>query len=56
MLYRSKVRGQLKCSPWSSRVVVGLGANNPTPEKITVRKPPEPVERTMEEAKTHTRF
>jgi hypothetical protein len=34
----------MKCRPLSSRVVVGLGANNPTPEKITVKKPPEPVE------------
>jgi hypothetical protein len=41
---RSKGRGQTKCSPWSSRLEVGRGANNPTPEKSTVTKPPEPME------------
>jgi hypothetical protein len=30
----AKGRGQTKCSPWSSRLVVGRGANNPTPEKF----------------------
>jgi hypothetical protein len=38
---RSKASGQAKCSPWSSRVEVGRGANDPTPEKLTVTKPSE---------------
>jgi hypothetical protein len=38
---RSKGRGQTKCSPWSSRLRVGRGANDPTSEKFTVAKPPE---------------
>jgi hypothetical protein len=41
---RSKGRGQTKCSPWSSRLGVGRGTNNATPEKCTVTKPPEPME------------
>jgi hypothetical protein len=47
---RSKGRGQTKCSFWSSRLGIERGANNPSPEKSTVMKPPEP----LEEAKTHT--
>jgi hypothetical protein len=35
---RSKGRGQTKCSLWSSRLVVGRGANDPTSEKFTVHK------------------
>jgi hypothetical protein len=35
----SKGRGQTKCSPWSSSLGVGRGANNPTLEKSTVTKP-----------------
>jgi hypothetical protein len=30
----SKCKDQMKCSPWSSRLGVGHGANNPTLEKI----------------------
>jgi hypothetical protein len=36
---RSKGRGQKKCSPWSSRLGVGRGAHDPTPEKFTVTIP-----------------
>jgi hypothetical protein len=36
-----RVGGQTKLSPWSSRLVVGRGANGPTPEKHTVMNPPE---------------
>jgi hypothetical protein len=35
---RSKGRGQTKCSPWSSRLGVRCGANNPTPGKINCYK------------------
>jgi hypothetical protein len=31
----------MKHSPWSSRLRVRCGANNPTLEKFTVTKPPE---------------
>jgi hypothetical protein len=41
---RSKGRGQTKCSYWSSRLGVGRGANNPTPENSTATKPPEHME------------
>jgi hypothetical protein len=41
---RSKGRGQTKCTLWSSRLGVGLGANNSTPERSTVTKLPEPME------------
>jgi hypothetical protein len=41
---RTKAMGQTKCRPWSSRLGVGRGSNNPTPEKSTVTKPPEPME------------
>jgi hypothetical protein len=37
----SKGRIQTKCSPWSSRLGVGCWANDPTPKKITVMKPPD---------------
>jgi hypothetical protein len=47
---RPKGRGKMKCNPWSSRLGVGREANNPTVEKSSVTKPPEP----MKEAKTHT--
>jgi hypothetical protein len=33
---KSKGRGQMKCSPWSSRLGIGRGANESTPEKCTV--------------------
>jgi hypothetical protein len=36
---RSKGRGEMKCSSWSSRLWVGRGANDPNPEKYTVTKP-----------------
>jgi hypothetical protein len=36
---RSKGRGQTNYSPWSSRLGVGRGANDPTPEKFAVSKP-----------------
>jgi hypothetical protein len=36
MPYRSKGRGQMKCSPWSSRWRSGRGANVPILEKFTV--------------------
>jgi hypothetical protein len=35
---RSKGRGQMKCSPWSSRLGVGHGTNDPAPEKCAVTK------------------
>jgi hypothetical protein len=35
---RSKARGQTKCSPWSSRLVVGHGAEDHTSENFTVTK------------------
>jgi hypothetical protein len=35
----SKVRSQAKCSPWSPRLRVGRGANDPIPEKINVKRP-----------------
>jgi hypothetical protein len=38
-LYRSKGRGQTKCSPGSSRLRAGRGANDPTAENTTVTKP-----------------
>jgi hypothetical protein len=41
---RTKGPGQTKFSPWSSRLEVGRGARNPTPEKSTATKPPEPLE------------
>jgi hypothetical protein len=41
---RSKDRDQTNCSSWSSRLGVGRGANNQTPENSTVTKPPEPME------------
>jgi hypothetical protein len=44
MPYRSKGKGQTKCSPWSSRLGVGREAKHPTPEKSTVAKSPEPME------------
>jgi hypothetical protein len=47
---RSEGMGQTKCSLWTSRFEIRYGAINPISEKITVMKPPEP----MEEAKTHT--
>jgi hypothetical protein len=47
---RSKYRGLMEHSFWFSRLGVGCGANNPTPEKYTVMKPPDPIE----EAKAHT--
>jgi hypothetical protein len=46
----SKGKVQTKRITWSSRLGVVRRANEPTPEKFTVTKPPEP----MEEAKTHT--
>jgi hypothetical protein len=49
---RSKGRGQTKYIPWSSRLGVRSVANNPTPDKSTVRKSPEP----MEEDKTGTKL
>lgn len=39
-----KSRGQNKCSPWSCGLEIGCAANNPTPQKSTVTKPPEPME------------
>jgi hypothetical protein len=41
MLDRSKGRGQIICSPWSSKFGVERGANDSTPEKFTVVKLPE---------------
>jgi hypothetical protein len=38
---RTKGRGQTKCSPWSSRLGVRRGINDPTPENFTVTEPPE---------------
>jgi hypothetical protein len=38
---RSKGRGQMKCGPWSSKLKFRRGANDPTPEKFTLTKPPE---------------
>jgi hypothetical protein len=38
---RSKGRSQTKCSPWFSRFGAGRGTDRPTPQKITVMKPPE---------------
>jgi hypothetical protein len=35
----SKGRGQTKCSPWSSRLGIGRGENDPITEKLTVTKP-----------------
>jgi hypothetical protein len=37
---RWKGRCQTKCSPWSSRLGVWLGANDRIPEEFTVRKHP----------------
>jgi hypothetical protein len=45
----SKGRGHMMCSPRFPRLWIGHGANNPTLEKSTVMKTPEPVEDT----KTH---
>jgi hypothetical protein len=39
MTNKSKSRGQTKCSPWPSRLVVGRGSNDPTPGKFAVTKP-----------------
>lgn len=50
MPFKSEGMGQTKCSPWTSMLGITHGAINPTSEKFTVIKPPEP----MEEAKTHT--
>jgi hypothetical protein len=36
---RSKSRGLMKCSPWSTRFGVRHGANDPTLKKFTVTKP-----------------
>jgi hypothetical protein len=36
---RSKDRGQMKRSPWSSRLGYGCGANDPTTKKLIVTKP-----------------
>lgn len=36
---RSEGGVQMKCSPWSSKLGVGCGANDPTPGKFTVAKP-----------------
>jgi hypothetical protein len=36
---RSKGMGQTNCSPWSSRLGDGHGANDSTPDKFTVTKP-----------------
>jgi hypothetical protein len=36
----SKGRGQTKCSPWSSKLGFGRGANDRIPEKFTVKKHP----------------
>jgi hypothetical protein len=36
---RSKCRGQTKCSPWSSRLGVGSGANDHASEKFAVTNP-----------------
>jgi hypothetical protein len=36
---RSNGRGQTKCNPWSSKLGVGRGDNDPTPGKFTVKKP-----------------
>jgi hypothetical protein len=41
LLEGAKGRGQMKCSPWSPKLGVGHGANDPTPPKKTVTKPPE---------------
>jgi hypothetical protein len=35
---RLKVRGQMKCSPWSSRLGACLVVNDPTTEKFIVTK------------------
>jgi hypothetical protein len=40
----SKRRGQTKCSSWPSRLSVGHGVNNPTPEESSVTKLPELTE------------
>jgi hypothetical protein len=42
---RSKGMGQTKSSPWSSRLGVGREVCKPTPEKSTVTKPPETMEK-----------
>jgi hypothetical protein len=39
----SKSRSQTKCS-FALRLGFGLGPNNTSPEKSTVKKPPEPME------------
>jgi hypothetical protein len=43
---RSKGKGQTKCSPWSSGLVVGRGPNDPTTESFTLkpRKRPRPTQ------------
>jgi hypothetical protein len=44
MPHRSEGRGRTKCNPSSSRLGVGRGANNLTPEKSAATKQPEPME------------
>jgi hypothetical protein len=39
MTDRSKGRAQKKCVLWSFKLVFGLGAKDPTPERLTVTKP-----------------
>jgi hypothetical protein len=51
---RSKGTGQTRCTPWSSRLGVGRGTNNPTLEKYTVTKLPEPMEEDQRGGQTHT--
>jgi hypothetical protein len=46
MLDRLKGSSQTKCNPWSSRLGVGLEANDSTPEENYCFE-------AMEEAKTH---
>jgi hypothetical protein len=42
---RSNGKGQTNCSPWSSRMGVGRGANDATPKRTIATKPPEPMEK-----------
>jgi hypothetical protein len=43
MSNRSKRRDQTKCSPWSSKLGVRLGAYDTSPRKFTITKPPEEI-------------
>jgi hypothetical protein len=51
---RSKGEGQAKCSPWSSRLEVGRGSDNATPENLLLGNLQSLCSNTMEEVKTHT--